>query len=94
MSPLELALPSRSTSPEPVRFATTPISVSASPLPLTEPKPLPEAGPGLFTEEEAAALRGDDAMAGGMISVILSIAFCVLMSLVIGVTYWTMTAAG
>lgn len=92
MSPLELALPSRITSPELARFATSPIAATAS-TPLVEPKPLPEAEPELFTEEEAAAFRGDDAMAGGMISVILSIAFCVLMSLVAGVTYWTMTAA-
>lgn len=42
-----------------------------------------------FIEDDEAAFRSDDAMAGGMISVILSIAFCVLVALVAGVSYWT-----
>lgn len=45
--------------------------------------------PGPFAEDDEAAFRSDDAMAGGMISVILAIAFCVLVALVAGVSYWT-----
>jgi len=46
----------------------------------------------LFTEGELESLRRDDAMTGGMISVILGCAFLVLLGLVIGVCIWTTTA--
>ncbi len=49
--------------------------------------------PGSFAEDDEAAFRSDDAMAGGMISIILSLAFCVLVALVAGVSPdWTVAA--
>lgn len=42
-----------------------------------------------FTEQELAAMSRDDAMASGMISVILGIAFSVLVCLAVGVGIWT-----
>jgi len=42
-----------------------------------------------FTEGEVDSLHRDDAMAAGMIAVILGIAFTVLLGLVISVTLWT-----
>jgi hypothetical protein len=48
--------------------------------------------PGLRTAEVEAFHR-DDAMASGMIAVILGCAFLVLLTLTIGVTIWTMTVA-
>ena len=42
-----------------------------------------------FTEEQLAAMTRDDAMAGGMISIILGIAFSVLVCLALGVGIWT-----
>lgn len=48
--------------------------------------------PGPFAEDDEAAFQSDDAMAGGMISIILSLAFCVLVALVVGVSYWTVAA--
>lgn len=47
-----------------------------------------------FTDDELDSLHRDDAMAAGMIAVILGIAFTVLLSLVIGVTVWTAMSAG
>lgn len=91
--PLPLAQPSRNVAHELTQLTSAPATVVGNTLPAIAPQPHPEAGPDLFTEEDQEAFQRDDAMAGGMISVILSIAFCVLMSLVIGVTYWTMTAA-
>jgi len=46
-----------------------------------------------FTDDEIAALHQDDAMASGMIAVILTIAFSVLLALTVGVTIWTMRVA-
>lgn len=95
MSAIELPLPLslRTAAHESTQLTAAPAAVVGNTLPPVAPQPLPAAGPDLFTEEDQAAFQRDDAMAGGMISVILSIAFCVLMSLVIGVTYWTLTAA-
>jgi hypothetical protein len=41
-----------------------------------------------FTEAKIRKLQNDDAMAAGMIAVILSLAFVVLLSLTIGVNIW------
>ncbi len=43
---------------------------------------------GCFTEVEIRKLHNDDAMAAGMIAMILSLAFLVLLSLTIGVNIW------
>lgn len=47
-----------------------------------------------FTDNEVDSLHRDDAMAAGMIAVILGIAFSVLLVLVIGATVWTALFAG
>jgi hypothetical protein len=54
--------------------------------------PHPDAGDN-FTEAEVDSLHRDDAMAAGMIAVILGIAFLVLLGLVISVTVWTLMVA-
>lgn len=41
-----------------------------------------------FTDDEIEALHRDDAMTAGMISIILGIAFTVLLGLVISVNIW------
>jgi hypothetical protein len=46
-----------------------------------------------FGPREVRALQGDDAMATGMIGVILGIAFSVLLALTIGVTLWTISVS-
>jgi hypothetical protein len=47
-----------------------------------------------FTTAEMASFQNNDAMAGGMIAVILGLAFSVLLGLVITVSVWTITNAG
>lgn len=47
-----------------------------------------------FTDDEVDSLHRDDAMAAGMIAVILGIAFTVLLCLVTSVTIWTSLSAG
>ena len=42
-----------------------------------------------FSDEERESFHRDDAMAAGMVSVILTLAFLVLVALAIGVTAWT-----
>ena len=56
----------------------------------TNPVVAPEvvALPGL-NEADLAAMRRDDAMASGMIAIILGIAFSVLVCLAVGVGLWT-----
>lgn len=41
-----------------------------------------------FTNAELFSLHQDDAMAGGMIAIILSFAFVVLLTLAVGVNVW------
>lgn len=41
-----------------------------------------------FSEDEIEALHRDDAMTAGMITIILGLAFTVLLGLVIGVNIW------
>lgn len=59
-----------------------------------EPKPaaatLPAVG---FTADEVRSLHNDDAMAAGMISIILGLAFLFLLTLVAGVSIWTLMVA-
>ncbi len=43
-----------------------------------------------LTDSDINSLHRDDAMASGMIAVILSIAFVVLLGLVVSVSVWTM----
>jgi hypothetical protein len=47
-----------------------------------------------FTTAEMESFQNNDAMAGGMIAVILGLAFSVLLGLVITVSVWTITNAG
>jgi hypothetical protein len=46
---------------------------------------------GQFTEADIRKLQDDDAMAAGMIGVILSLAFMVLLSITIGVNIWMLS---
>ena len=48
---------------------------------------------GQFTEADIRKLQHDDAMAAGMIGVILSLAFVVLLSITIGVNIWMLGAS-
>jgi hypothetical protein len=47
---------------------------------------------GEFTEADIRNLQNDDAMAAGMIGVILSLAFVVLLSITIGVNIWMLSS--
>ncbi len=55
---------------------------------------VPAASTDNFTDDEVDSLHRDDAMAAGMIAVILGIAFTVLLGLVTSVTIWTSLSAG
>jgi hypothetical protein len=47
-----------------------------------------------FTAAEMNSFQNDDAMAAGVIAVVLGLAFVVLLTLTIGVSVWTVTVAG
>lgn len=47
-----------------------------------------------FTESEIESLKNNDAMAAGMIAVILGIAFTSLLCLAITASVWTLSSAG
>ena len=53
-----------------------------------------DAPPAGFTTAEVQSFRHDDAMAGGVIAVVLGLAFVVLLTLAIGVSVWTLNVAG
>lgn len=50
----------------------------------------PAQGPVDFTTADLRSFRSNDAMAAGMMAVVLGIAFLVLLSLAVGVSVWTM----
>ena len=89
MSAAQLELPASGVSRNHSFRSTVPVEATVAPPDRTGqvvPTPSP------FAEDDEAAFRSDDAMAGGMISIILSLAFCVLVVLVVGVSYWTVAA--
>lgn len=75
--------------------AQEPIVVAARVVPdSVMPSSLATSATANFTDDEVDSLHQDDAMAAGMIAVILGIAFTVLLGLVISVTVWTALSAG
>ena len=47
-----------------------------------------------FTPDEIRSFQNDDAMATGMIGVILGLAFVLLLTLAVGVSVWTLMVFG